>query len=338
MPHKKLPTKTVHALPKLATRPESKVGKPKRLASAFVQKAKARLPAGTNGAGRGAGAEKAGRTLPDSIRSTIDAIRAFHRERCFAMEQRKRCDLALGSFLRTQLGWRRDLPDDERKEIAKRADDLILQGEAVLRGKQKEIDQSYAEHRGVIEAALQSRRPWDAIESAAVKQLGQLATNLPIWPTFGEPIRGFGPVSLAIIVAEAGDLANYATESKLWKRMGVAVMGDVRQGGLAKGASAEQWIAHGYNRQRRSRLWNIGDALIKGNRDGKYRQCYLKRKEYELAREPEMKPIKAHRRAQRYMEKRLLRDLWRAWRATRPMTSERKSLQALPAENSLVAA
>ena len=61
-------------------------------------------------------------------------------------------------------------------------------------------------------------------------------------------------------------------------------------------------------------MWNIGDALIKGNRDGEYRTIYLERKAYELAREPEMKPIKAHRRAQRVMEKRLLKKLWQAWR------------------------
>jgi hypothetical protein len=79
-------------------------------------------------------------------------------------------------------------------------------------------------------------------------------------------------------------------------------------------------------------MWNIGDALIKGNRAGKYRTFYLRRKEYELQRDPEMKPIKAHRRAQRYMEKRLLRDLWRAWRRTGVATAARPDLELSAAD------
>lgn len=316
MPRKKLPTKAKLDQAEKPLWRAPNVGKQKR------------------GDGHTVGAVSAVCSVPDP-RDLIDAIRAAHRERCFAMEQRKRCDLALGAFLRTGLGWRRDLSDDLRKAIAKRADDLIFYGETTAKGKdsKQSKDPLFDNLEPIISAALSSRAPWDAIESGALKQMERLAMMLPVWPTFGEPIRGFGPASLAVIVAEAGDLSNYATKSKLWKRMGVAVMGAVRQGGLPKNASAESWIEHGYDRQRRSRLWNIGDALIKGNRAGKYRQCYLKRKEYELARDPEMKPIKAHRRAQRYMEKRLLRDLWQAWRAGNGMAHEKVSTNTLPSNN-----
>ena len=99
---------------------------------------------------------------------------------------------------------------------------------------------------------------------------------------------------------------------------------------MPKSASKDDWIAHGYSRVRRSRMFVIGDALIKAN--GEYRAVYLARKEYERQRAeaagltvaPALKIPKAranefisdgiiHRRAQRYMEKRLLRDLWQAW-------------------------
>lgn len=246
---------------------------------------------------------------------TIARIRYWHRQRCFAMEQRKRLDLALGSFLRLMLGWRKDLPDAERKAIAERAAALI-------------DDAAGSEWETVIAASTATSAPFDAIESRAVKEMSALAVSLPAWPAFGDAVRGFGPASLAVIVAEAGDLSLYANPGKLWKRMGLAVMGDVRQGGLGANASKEAWIAHGYNRQRRSRMWNIGDALIKGNRDGEYRTVYLQRKEYELARDPEMKPIKAHRRAQRYMEKRLLRNLWSAWRRAAATASTIRNLPA----------
>jgi len=122
--------------------------------------------------------------------------------------------------------------------------------------------------------------------------------------------------------------------------MGVAVLDGTRQGGLAKTAPKEAWIAHGYNRQRRSRMWNIGDALIKNG--VLYRKVYLARKEYERKRAeangltvaPSAKIPKGraaefmsdghiHRRAQRYMEKRLLRDLWQAW-------NHRKAIMPVP--------
>ena len=60
-------------------------------------------------------------------------------------------------------------------------------------------------------------------------------------------------------------------------------------------------------------LFTIGDSMIK-SRCSPYREVYDARKAYELERNPEIKPIVAHRRAQRYMEKRLLKHLWQRWR------------------------
>lgn len=237
-----------------------------------------------------------------SLEETIGAIQGAHRERVFAMEQRKRMNLALGSYVRLMMGWRRDLPDKERAAIAKAAAEQIDAGGA---GTPFET---------MIASTLAAQKPFVDAEKESLKALEKLAKTLPIWEQFGAGIRGFGPASLGVILAEAGDLSKYSTHSKLWKRMGVAVMGNVRQGGLGSNAGAEKWIEHGYNPKRRSLLWNIGDALIKSNQGGRYRTAYLLRKEYELARDPEMKPIVAHRRAQRYMEKKLLRDLWNAWR------------------------
>ena len=245
-----------------------------------------------------------------------EQIKAFHRQRCFMMEQRKRSDLALGAFLRTQLGWLRSLPEKERKAIEKQATDLIKSPSG--------------EWEALIRVTLAARQPFANEEEKALKKMEDLARQLPVWWTFGEDIRGFGPASLAVIIGEAGDLSNYPDHSKLWKRMGVAVCGDVRQGGLPKNAPAEAWIKHGYSPKRRSRLWNIGDALIKNNQDGEYRTAYLTRKAYELERDPGMTPMKAHRRAQRYMEKRLLKKLWQAWRAS--LCVPEKAMHAMPAK------
>ena len=257
----------------------------------------------------------------------IDQIRAFHRQRCYAMESRKRADLALGAYIRTQLGWSLRLPELERKDIAKRASLLLDDCEG-------------SPYQAIIEASIAARMPFANIEKRSLKEMERLASSLPVWDQFGQAIRGFGAGSLAVIVGEAGDLSNYSTHSKLWKRMGLAVMDGVRQGGLKKTSSKDLWVEHGYSPIRRSRMWNIGDTLMKGNKDGQYRTAYLARKEYERERAlasgltvaPAAKiPAKrkdefmsdghVHLRAQRYMEKRLLRNLWQAWlRAERGMS------------------
>ena len=237
---------------------------------------------------------------------TIARIRYRHRRRCFLMEQRKRSLLALGAYVRIELGWSRSLPEKERKKIAALAIAMI-----------KRPVGSICEE--MIVAHKASQKPFGRIENRLEREMKMLGESLPVWRAFGSGIRGFGATSLGVIVAEAGDLSSYCGRgghSKLWKRMGLAFMDvdGVRQGGLPKGSSSEAWMAHGYNRRRRSRMWNIGDALIKGNRGGKYRTAYLSRKAYELARDPDMTPMHAHRRAQRYMEKLFLRDVWKEWR------------------------
>jgi hypothetical protein len=248
------------------------------------------------------------------------------------MDQRKRADLALGAFMRSQLGWSRSLPKAEADSISERAADLVALGEKVAKGKATGIgDSVFAQWSPVILASIRGRGHWDAIESAATKEMERLASSLPVWASFGEGVKGFGSRSLAVIIGETGDIGSYATVAKLWKRMGLAVMNGVRQGGLRKTASAAEWIEHGYSARRRSYMFVIGDVLVKNK--GNYREVYLARKEYEreqavvrglivapsakipAARKAEfISDGHVHKRSQRYMEKRLLRDLWQAWR------------------------
>jgi len=157
------------------------------------------------------------------------------------------------------------------------------------------------------------------------KRMAYLAEQLPVHDWWvSEKGRAVG--GLSVIIGESGNLSDYENPAKVWKRFGLAVMEGVRQGGLAKGSSAEQWIEHGYNKRRRSVVWTIGDSLIKTNKDDKgdpgfYKKIYNERKEYETKNltktakkaKEKFKPIVAHRKAQRYMEKRLLRDLWNEW-------------------------
>lgn len=271
------------------------------------------------------------------MQDTITLIRASHRERCFVMEQRKRMHLSLAAFLRLYLGWRKDLHEAERKRIAKEA---LKMADGVEPG--------HPLH-DFIAAALLAMEPFEELERRATKAMEKAAKSLPVWKDWGEGVRAFGARSLAVIVGEAGDLSNYPTHSHLWKRMGLAVLDGVRQGGLRSSASANEWIAHGYNAKRRAQMFVIGDCLVKQGEF--YRQIYLDRKQYERGRAmsgglivaPAAKIPKGkeefyisdghiHKRAQRYMEKRLLRDLWKAWRRDE-RTVPMKATPRIPSAN-----
>lgn len=321
------------------------------------------------------------------MQTIFDEIQGHHRRRNFMMEQRKRMNQALSSFIRVQLGWKKELPDAERKAIADRADYLIEIAEdidkaerdrqvkfdravkkhdalvAKLTGAQakgKRLDETapaflfdlkvervegdddpqFLEWQSIIASVMAGRASFDVVEDAATAEMERLAVQLPVWQTWGEGVRAFGERSLAVIVGEAGDLSKYDTHSRLWKRMGLAVMDGVRQGGLSKTAAKDDWIAHGYNKKRRSQMYVIGDCLVKQGEF--YRKVYLDRKEYErvkaeaagLTVAPSAKIPKGneaqyisdghiHKRSQRYMEKKLLRDLWNEWRKAGDRVSEK---------------
>lgn len=264
----------------------------------------------------------------------IAGIRYWHRQRQFAMAQRKRVDLATGSFCRLMLGWRVDAPEKDRKAVALRAKAILGAVEAKQKGKVTDFDDpSLAEMRPVVTAAIASRAPFEAVEKEAEKNMRRLVRTLPVYAWAAEQ-RGLGEMGLAQIIAEAGDLSDYDNPAKLWKRMGLAVIQGRRQGAPGEKAGNADWVAHGYNAARRSIMWNIGQSLMKAK--GPYADLIRERKEIErlkaLAEGLEVKPaasIKATEknrcrsvghianRARRYAEKRLLKDLWRAWRRAR---------------------
>lgn len=162
------------------------------------------------------------------------------------------------------------------------------------------------------------------------KRMAVLAKQLPVW-AWVEKVRGVGPLGLAQLVGECGDIGTYANPAKLWKRMGVAVINGERQRRVAGDAA----LLHGYSPTRRSILYNLGVALLKQNKegdvDGPYRALYLKKKAMYAARPPcgnkaatgyvcvndEGTGCAAghvHNRARRVMEKEFLVDLWASWR------------------------
>lgn len=177
--------------------------------------------------------------------------------------------------------------------------------------------------------ALVINEPFMAARAVVADRLKECESNLvkaakelPVW-SWVDGVRGFGAGSLGAIIGEAGNLANYPTPSHLWKRLGLAVVNGTRQ----RKVKGDEALDHGYSPRRRSVVWNLGDTMIKGcirvvrDEDGKdtgertslsdYGWVYLERKEYERPRVDT--DGHAHNRAKRYMEKRVIRDLWKAW-------------------------
>lgn len=142
------------------------------------------------------------------------------------------------------------------------------------------------------------------------KPMQKLAKELPVWP-WAEACRGFAPLSLAQLVGEIGNLSDYDNPAKVWKRMG---LGRVDGENQRRTTDKELAIKMGYNPARRSVMYVIGDNLIRA-KNPEYYGLFLERREYERERAPDDKPIAHMRRAHRYMEKRFLRDFWRAWRS-----------------------
>ena len=259
-------------------------------------------------AGDGAGDQLLADDHIAAVPATIAAIQELHMRREAAVRQRNRLDNACRAFARRLLGFQTMLPEPEREAIRKKAEELVsamMDGTAlpaVLPAVAKAL-------LPMVDATRIGRRPFDEIGKACAKEMEKLAKQLPA-AAFVESVRGFGFVGFAQIIGETGDLRKYANPAKVWKRMGLAVAPD---GKAQRRITGDAAIEMGFSPQRRKISWVIGDSLIKGNKDG-YRSLYDERKEMEKARNPEMTKGHAHKRAQRFMEKRLLRELWRAWR------------------------
>ena len=170
----------------------------------------------------------------------------------------------------------------------------------------------------------QSEDPIDKIE----RGLTARAAKLPVAEWIGG-VSGVGMISLAKIIGEAGDLSRFSTHSKFWKWMGLAVID-----GHAQRKHKDKMMAelHAFNPPRRSVVWNIGGGLMKAQirKDketkvrsalGPYGELYINRRAYLDVRDTEkwkeLSPKEAlkrsHAHAQRYIEKKFLRDLWNEW-------------------------
>jgi hypothetical protein len=241
--------------------------------------------------------------LPRTPLDLIDSIREAHRKRHLEMRSEGDAMRRINSVCKRAAGCSLDATPPERKRAERDADEAVKQ---VLK------------KAPASDAAIAAAPLLDSILAAVAlfkKSRAETEKMLRAWAEqthvakFVNDTPGFGFLGLGQIIGEAGDLSAYATPAKLWKRFGLGLISSgERQRKFADEAKAKE---AGYSPRRRSLMFVIGDSLIK--KKGPYRDLYLARKAYEQEKAPTLTKMAWHRRAQRYTEKRLLRDLWRAW-------------------------
>ncbi len=170
----------------------------------------------------------------------------------------------------------------------------------------------YYDAAPAVGAILDAMKPIEAYRKKQEKVMVKLGEQLPI-AHMAEVIRGVNHMTLAVIVAECGDLSAYEKGiAGVWKRAGLAVIKGKRQ----RRVPGEEALEHGYSPLRRSVFWTLGDSLFKAQgkdeNAGPYRRVY---DEYKKRIRPTVETDgHAHNRAMRFMTKRLLKDLWIEWR------------------------
>jgi hypothetical protein len=253
-----------------------------------------------------------------ALRSTIDRIRELQRQRVFAITNQQRNDRARDSFIAGLLGYRPDLTPAERKAIFARAANLAtwIEREGKRRVEATESLSAIAQVRPVALANAAGRAGYDDLRKTAEAEMITLARELPA-AAFVATVHGLDMLGLAVIVGEVGDLSGYANPSKLWKRLGLAPYNGTaaatwrREGGL----SADDWKAIGFKPSRLGQIYGVVTTpLFFGKTKNKYGAIYAVRREHTALTHPEWSKGHSDNDGRRYITKRLLKDIWRAWR------------------------
>lgn len=248
--------------------------------------------------------------------SAVSLLRSLQRRRVVVVRAMNIIGNRSAAAVRSAMGWQVMLPEKERAAITKRAakfvktakDHVAKHGPLSPPPFESAEDLATWEDVGLfVVASTAAAEQYEPMRAAIEKKMEETAASLPV-ASWVNGIRGFGIPGLAVIVGEAGNLSDYANPGKLWKRLGLAPASCYRM------ATKDGGEANAIPRRRRSAIWTLGDSLLKQSKDNPYRELYLTYKAAQRQQHPELSDMHTHRRAQRYMEKRLLRDLWRAWR------------------------
>ena len=283
----------------------------KRTRTKAVQAATPEVPMPTSKHGQdGEGHKKA--DTHSTCALAVQALRELQAERQGFIRARNRLNNQVLAFIRVKLGWRADLPQKEQLAMLARSKAIQKEIENAEITPKNEAVASLV--KGIVTQFAIARDGFIEHEKLLNKNMLAAMAHTPIMQWVLDT-PGIGLPSIACVIGETGDLSLYANPGKVWKRLGLAPYEGKAyatwRGGQDGKLSKEQWVDAGYAPKRRSVAWNVGEPAFKAA--GPYRELYLERKAYEHERDAEMSKGHAHARAHRYMTKRIIRDLWRAW-------------------------
>lgn len=263
---------------------------------------------------------------PEPNAETVAEIVQLHRLRQDMIRAQTKLSLQGQAALRFMFQRDEDFASDDAKEKARKRNESLY--------RQVAADPSHDLY-GFVAPYILAAEPLDAQRSVYEKALVKAVKRLPVY-AWVKSVTGFGDISFATIVGECGDIGTYKSISAVWKRLGLAVINGKRQGAPGEGATKEDWIEHGYNKQRRSVSYVAREHVI--GCMGKwrpefgsdladatyYQRVYAERARYEAEKlglpvtesDKGRESYKKHvaMRAHRYVEKRLLKHLYLEWR------------------------
>lgn len=249
-----------------------------------------------------------------ALSELLSDIKTRHRFRQDYQRARTRLDLQLLAICCRSYGYSTLAEETSRKKA-------IAAGSALLKKAKK--GEAEEELQGVLDPMLAAHKLIAHSEKKQTKKLEEATDGLPAAVlAWTDGIRGFGRLGLAQILGETGDLSLYSNPGKVWKRMGLAVFDGKSQRKCTDKAKAEE---QGYAPSRRSIMHVIGVSLICQNKDY-LRQVYDAEKLRQEQLYPHLTVGHRDKKARRYMQKRLLRELWREWRAATISTTPRDLL------------
>lgn len=249
---------------------------------------------------------------------------------------------AMGALVRRLLGFVGDQSEEDREKCKKRAARIVSR--AMSGEEQDEEDAGVAsamtpDFKAFGEALLPPQARRHDIEL----QMKRAVRKLPI-AGWAKGVRGLGEIGVAVIVGEAGDLSNYATERKLWRRLGMGMAPGHEAHAYSTwrvkgGLTSEDWTSAGYSPRRRAEIHScVAEPMFRQQTVviGPYRQAYDKRRAHCEMTHPDWTKGHLHADGLRIMTKKLLSDLWSEWRSVTPLAerSKRRVASAILGERS----
>jgi hypothetical protein len=263
-----------------------------------------------------------------NLQAICETMTELGRRRKFCISLANKQTNAAKAYVRSACGFRGDATEGEREAVNKRAARIVeefLSGKPAKDGDDDILDAVVTELR-LVRICLE---PLELRRKEVEREMKKLTRSLPV-AEWVDGIAGFGPIGLAIIVAESGNLSNYPHHKMLWKRLGLAPYeGQAYSTWRMKGGlTADEWTDAGYKPRRRAEIHAcIADPMSKhqltskeksgteyGGAKGRYGEVYVARRQATAIAHPDWKPAHARMDALRIMTKALVSDLWSEWR------------------------